>query len=236
MRASQIHQHWDNLPFARIDEMFGFGRILVLAPHPDDESLGCGGLIAECCRLGRPPLVVILTDGTGSHPAMSPHILRDLRENEAAHALRELGLNDPDALVFLRLPDTAAPHDGPAFEAAAARIAALASHCTTICAPWRHDPHCDHQSADKLARAAAAIARIHHLSYPVWGWTLPPDTNLADQPSKAWRLDISQMLSKKQRAIAAHRSQHGGLPSAGFELPEALLSVFNRPYEVFLSP
>jgi len=236
MRAAALHHRWQNLPFAKLDALFGQGRILVLAPHPDDESLGCGGLIAESCRLGRPPLVVILTDGTGSHPAMAPHILRDMREKEAAEALRELGLNDPGALVFLRLPDTAAPHHGPAFAATAARIAALAAHCTTICAPWRHDPHCDHESADKLARAAAAIARIKHLSYPVWGWTHPPETDLPDQPTEAWRLDISQFLPMKQRAIAAHRSQHGGLQSAGFELPQTLLAVFNRPYEVFLSP
>ena len=59
------------------------GAALILAPHPDDESLGCGGLIAESCARGQPPLLVVLTDGAGSHPhscEYPPSRLRDVRE------------------------------------------------------------------------------------------------------------------------------------------------------------
>ncbi len=240
--AAAVHQAWIELPVADIGTITGNGRTMILAPHPDDESLGCGGLIAELCRVGRPPLVVIVTDGTASHPAspsMLAPVLRQLREHEAAEALRHLGLRDPASLVFLRLRDAKAPREGAEFEAAVARIVAHAAGCETICATWGHDPHCDHEAVDMMARAAAARTGLHHLAYPVWGWTLPPDTQLPDARVAGWRLDIRDALPAKRAAIAAHSSQHGGLidddPTA-FKLPPALLHIFDRPYEVFLAP
>jgi LmbE family N-acetylglucosaminyl deacetylase len=148
-------------------------------------------------------------------------------------------LNEPGSLVFLGLPDTRAPHAGPEFEAAAAQIATLAERCGAICAPWRHDPHCDHLAADLLARAASARAKIRHISYPVWGWNLPPHETIERPEITGWRLDIGPFMPAKQRAIAAHRSQHGSLAEqdpAGFTLPDDLLGIFRRPYEVFLAP
>ena len=239
--AAAVQQAWTELPVADIGTITGHGRTMILAPHPDDESLGCGGMIAELCRLGRPPLVVIVTDGAGSHPA-SPSVLapvlRQLREHEAAAALRHLGLQDAAALVFLRLPDTAAPHQGVDFETAVARLVQHAAGCETICATWGHDPHCDHEAVDLMARAVAARTGLRHLAYPVWGWTLPPETQLPESRVAGWRLDITDALPAKRAAIAAHRSQHGGLiddDPGGFTLPAALLHIFERPYEVFLS-
>jgi LmbE family N-acetylglucosaminyl deacetylase len=241
MRAGEVHTQWANLPVADLDTIAGSGRVLILAPHPDDESLGCGGLISELCRLGRPPLVIVLTDGTGSHPSspsVPASVLRQLREHEAADALHHLGINDRGSLIFLRLRDTAAPHSGPDFDDAVARIAAYAPGCETICAPWGHDPHCDHEAADLMARAVAERTGLRHLAYPVWGWTLPPETPLPDNEVRGWRLDIEAALPAKRAAIAAHRSQHGGLiddDPGGFSLPPDLLHIFERPYEVFLA-
>jgi LmbE family N-acetylglucosaminyl deacetylase len=241
MRAGDIQLAWTGLPIADIETICGQGRTLILAPHPDDESLGCGGLIAELCRAGRPPLVVVLTDGTGSHPALAGTgslSLRRLRESEAANALCRLGLIDPDALVFVRLRDTAAPHEGPAFDAAVTRLAALAAPCETICAPWAHDPHCDHEAANLMACAVAARTGMRHLAYPVWGWALPQDARLPERQVQGWRLDIARSLPAKRSAIAAHRSQFGTLihdDPGCFTLPDALLQACQRPYEVFLT-
>ena len=242
MRAADVHAGWERLPLAGIEEIFGLGRTLILAPHSDDESLGCGGLIAASCRLRLAPLVVILTDGTGSHPASRKFpapALRRLREREAAEALRQLGLDDPEAVVFLGLRDTAAPRCGAEFDAVVDHLAPLAAGCTTICAPWRHDPHCDHEAADRMARAVAFRTGVRHLAYPVWGWTLAPNTRLPNQPVRGWRLDISAVTAEKQHAIAAHRSQHGGViddDPNGFQLPASMLAHFRRAYEVFLEP
>jgi LmbE family N-acetylglucosaminyl deacetylase len=241
MRAGDVQHAWSQLELVDIESIFCHGRTVILAPHPDDESLGCGGMIAELCRIGRPPLVMVVTDGSGSHPNSS-HVrtqaLRRLREREAGDALWRLGLTDPSALVFMRLRDTAAPHEGPDFDRAVSRIAAFATGCATICAPWGHDPHCDHQAAHLMACAVAAQTGMRHLAYPVWGWTLPGGTSLPGAHVQGWRLDIRRAMPAKKSAIAAHRSQLGGIidDPGGFILPPALLEACERPYEVFLIP
>jgi LmbE family N-acetylglucosaminyl deacetylase len=240
--ARDFHAAWRTLPVGELDDIIGSGRCLVLAPHPDDESLGCGGLIAACVAAGRPPLVVVLTDGTGSHPssrAFPPERLRAVRAREARQAVTMLGLPE-DRLAFLDEQDTAAPHAGPAFDAAVAKLLALVggeAGFTAILAPWRHDPHCDHEAASLIASAVASCAGIRHVAYPVWGWTLPDDAAIPGDPGSGWRLDIAAFLGAKRNAIRAHRSQYGGLiddDPAGFRLPEALLSLFDSPWETFL--
>jgi LmbE family N-acetylglucosaminyl deacetylase len=241
-RAADIHAAWQRLPFGDLATVAGAGRVLILSPHPDDESLGCGGLIATLCRAGRPPLVVMLTDGTGSHPgspSVNANALRDLREQEAREATRRLGL-PPTCLAFLRLRDTAAPHGGPAFDQVVNQLTPLMADRGTICAPWAHDPHCDHVAAYLIARATAARTGARLLAYPVWGWMLPPETLVPTDdgaPESGWRLDITPVLAAKRSAIAAHGSQLGTViqdDPNGFTLPATLLAVFDRPYETFL--
>src|ERR1700712_2227887 len=135
--ANEFHQAWARYPIGSLDDIIGGGTCLILAPHPDDESLGCGGLIAACVAAGRMPLVAILTDGAGSHPnsrSFPPDRLRTVRAQEVRQAVGCLGL-PPDRVVFLGEPDAAAPHDGPGFDAVVERLTALARpDCTAILA------------------------------------------------------------------------------------------------------
>ena len=240
--AGRVLAAMASLPFGTLDAVAQGRPVLVLAPHADDESLGCGGLIAALCRAGNPPGVVVLTDGTGSHPnsrEYPPARLAQVRQAEARDAVRLLGL-PPDRIRFAGQRDTAAPAAGPEFDAGVRLVSALCSEwdAATLVAPWRHDPHCDHEAADLLARAVAARAGLRHLSYPVWGWTLPEDHPLPALPL-GMRLDITPDLATKRQAVLAHRSQYGGLikdDPGGFVLPESLLQVFERPYETFLLP
>lgn len=233
---------FDRLPFAT-DAAIAGDACLILAPHPDDESLGCGGLIARLCDRGTPPVIVILTDGSRSHPnsaSYPPARLAALREDEAAVAVGRLGL-PADRLHFLRATDAAAPHQGPALEALADSLAALVATyaSTTLLTTWPHDPHCDHLAAWHLARAVARRLALRLLCYPVWGMLLPPETILPDQPWTGHRLDITDVLDRKRRAIAAHVSQATGLIADdpdGFRLPAALLATFTRPTEHYLEP
>lgn len=261
--AGDLHRAWRNLPFGQLDDIIGPGTCLIVAPHPDDESLGCGGLIARCVAAGRSPLVVILTDGAGSHPnsrAFPPDRLRAVRADEVRTAVGHLGLST-DRVVFLGEPDTAAPHRGPDFDRVVSRLVALIRqepHCTAVLAPWRHDPHCDHEAASLAAkavittlgirrtgagtnasaprRAAMPPAIVRHIAYPVWGWTLPSEAFVPNSDIAGWRLDISDVRSAKGAAIEAHRSQYGNLITddpEGFRLPRNLLSVFDSDYEIF---
>jgi LmbE family N-acetylglucosaminyl deacetylase len=226
------------LPVADLATILGGKDPLVLAPHPDDESLGCGGLLAA---VGARGAVLVVTDGSGSHPNSRRHPaerLRAVREDEARAAVSELGL-PPERLGFLRLPDTAAPAAGPAFEAAVdAIVAALARlRCGVVLGPWRHDPHGDHKAVHRMAAAAAARAGVAHLAYPVWGWTLPPEAWLEGAAPVGWRLDVSAGLAAKRRAVAAHRSQHSGLiddDPSGFQMTPAFRALFETEFETFL--
>ena len=231
------------LPVRPLSAITEAGPPLILAPHPDDESLGCGGLIASACEAGPPPFVLVITDGAGSHPnsrAYPPARLRATRQQEARRAVAALGL-PPDRIGFLGLPDTQAPMTGPAFDAAVTAVASLALRigAGTLVASWAYDPHADHEATHHIAAAAARETGIRHLSYPVWGLTLPPDAQLPGPLPTGFRLDIADWLPRKRRAIAAHRSQTSDLIADdphGFKLPAEFLALFDQPFETFLDP
>ena len=216
------------------------GQALVLAPHPDDESLGCGGLIAEACARGEPPVVVVLTDGAGSHPnsrAYPPARLREAREAETLAAAACLGLA-PGRVVFMRQPDTRAPSEGWACAEVASRIAGLVRlhGCRTVLATWAHDPHCDHLAAHRIAARAAKATGAVHRAYPVWGLTLPPDAAVSG-PATGLRLDVSRRRAAKRQAIGAHATQHAGViddDPAGFQMQPAFMALFDAGSEIYL--
>ena len=230
-----------SLPLGTPDDIAQGEPVLILAPHADDESLGCGGLIVALCRLDNPPYVLILTDGTGSHPgsaAFPLERLKAVREEEAREAVRRLGLA-PDRIGFAGQRDTAAPNTGPEFDLVLEAVATLCRDrkIGAILAPWKHDPHCDHEAAHLLAVALARNLGLRHWSYPVWGWTLPGSAMLEGPMPAGIRLDIAGDLELKSRAIAAHASQYGGLITddpGGFTLPRSLLEAFGQPFETFL--
>ena len=241
MRVADIHRAWRMLPEGELDDVIGDGTCLILAPHPDDESLGCGGLIAACVSAGRPPLVAVMTDGAASHnsPTYPPAKLGKLRAQEVTAAVEALGL-PPDRLWLGGLPDAAAPLDGPRFKQSVKQLLSLmkqAPSCGTVIGPWKHDPHCDHEAVARMAEAVADRAACQLLSYPVWGWMLPDDDRLPVPHVAGWRLGTARFAERKRQAIEAHRSQHAGLITDdpdGFALPAKLLSQCTQPFEVFL--
>ena len=229
------------LPVRPAAELLAAGPMLVLAAHPDDESLGCGGLLAEAAASATPPFVLVLTDGTGSHPNSRTYPaprLRAVRQREAQDAIAALGL-PPDRIGFLGLRDTESPVVGLAFDAAVTAIASLAMRigAVTLLSPWQHDPHRDHESAHLMGVAAADEAGLRHFAYPVWGWTLPLEMPLPGPLPTGRRVDVSAHLERKRAAIAAHRTQHGGMivdDPGGFTLPAGFLVLFDGPYETVL--
>ncbi|HEX3983663.1 MAG TPA: PIG-L deacetylase family protein [Acidisoma sp.] len=233
---------WENLPVQTLETTLAGRCPLVLAPHPDDESLGCGGLLAQCSAAGIPAQVAILTDGSHSHPGSAsypPPRLASVRHEEARAALAILGLPET-SLFWIGAEDTRLPATGTEAEAIIAWLSAICEEtgCTLLFAPWRHDPHCDHEASNILAATLAERTGLALMNYPVWGWTLP-DSHDAPPPQAGFRLDITQQLPLKEKAIRAHATQYGGVVTDapdGFALPEELLSVFRRPYETFLVP
>jgi LmbE family N-acetylglucosaminyl deacetylase len=230
------------LPLAGFDAIDRPGGLLVVVPHPDDESLGCGGLIAEAAARGKRVAVVMVSDGVASHNnsrRFPPDARRALRRGEAEAALEILGL-PASALHPLDLPDAAVPDHGPAFDRAVDAIvaAARAVDAGTLVTTWGHDPHCDHRASFLMAQSAMArLPGAALWSVPVWGHTLPPRQELPLGAPRGLRLDMAQHLSRKDAAIRAHRSQMGLViddDPEGFALPEAMLAHFARPFEILL--
>ena len=213
---------------------------VVVAPHPDDETLGCGGAIALLRALGCDLRVLVVSDGTLSHPnsrQFPAPALRALRESETLSALAVLGVN-PSAVTFLRLPDGAITTSESALAACQHYLAEIAPQ--TIFLPWRADPHPDHRASWSLIHAA--ITSLNQsprlIEYPIWDWDIEQRGNLPDAANvTSWRLDISAVVELKRQAIAAYRSQITNLiddDPAGFRLTSEMLANFTRAWEVYL--
>jgi hypothetical protein len=71
VRAEQYFEALRMCPVTTTRELTEGRPFVVLSPHPDDETLGTGGLIAEACTRGQEVDVIVVTDGSGSHPGQS---------------------------------------------------------------------------------------------------------------------------------------------------------------------
>ncbi len=150
------------------------GPVLVVAPHPDDESIGCGGLIATLRHRGIAVAIVIMTDGTGSQlnsPRYPAPRLAALRETEAREALSILNVDRRD-VSFWRLGDRYVPTRGDDLDRAVARarteLQGYASALLVV--PGRTDAHGDHRATWAIwTRAAASLSKPPRvLEYVVW--------------------------------------------------------------------
>ena len=238
---------FDSYPVRPASYAATLGRTVTVIPHPDDEALGCGGLLALLRLAGQEVAAVLVSDGTMSHPhsqEFSPAARRELRYAELRHALAVLGVDEQNVL-YLGLPDSQVPSEGSAFEGATSQLADFITQqqASTVLTPWRRDPHPDHRATSQLT--AAALASLpqppRRLEYVVWAWERAAEADLP-QPGegRGFRLAIESVLPQKQRAIAAHRSQlaPGTITDdpSGFLLSEAMLAHFAQPTEVFIEP
>ncbi|MFJ4296553.1 PIG-L family deacetylase [Curtobacterium sp. NPDC089689] len=198
-----------------------FDAVLVVAPHPDDETLGAGGLVATAGDRGLPVEVLLVTRGERSHPDSPTTGEQDL----GARREREFR----DALAALHPAATATPlgvPDGGVREHADLLRAALRDRVTAVpgrvlvVAPWRGDGHRDHRIAGEVAAAVVADApRAALLEYPVWAWHWDdPDASAAPWDRARALALSSDVLDRKRAALAAHRSQTRPLsPAPGDE-------------------
>ncbi len=233
--ASPMLRH---MPRASFDQLAGDApRLVVVAPHPDDEVLGCGGLIADAVRRGRDVLVVAVTDGEHCYPALAawpPARLAELRRAELVAAVTTLGL--PEAAIHaVAIADGGVRGAGAALANA---MHALLRPDDLALVTWARDGHPDHEgSADALLDAAARRG-TRVLQYPVWGWHWMQPESADFAPARALRFDLDDALrAAKAEAIACFDSQLGLGPVAAPEpiLPAHVAERFARPFEVFLA-
>jgi LmbE family N-acetylglucosaminyl deacetylase len=217
----------------------GAARVVIVSPHPDDETLGVGGLISMLARRGCSIHVLAVTDGEASHPRSSTITAAELanrRTGERARALHHLA---PGATVTrLRIPDGGVTI---ASELAYHRIAPHLEAADLCLAPFRRDDHPDHDATFDASARACADHAVPLVEYPVWAWHWARP-NSDDLPwSRARRIDLDEPArAAKPLAIRAYASQIAPLsPRPGDEpiLTAGVLERFHRPFEVvFASP
>ncbi len=211
-------------------------HVVVVAAHPDDETLGAGGLIAVLSAAGARVDVVVATAGEASHPGSStttPEQLAAVREREVREAVRHLA---PGATVhLLGLPDgRLGDHTAPLEQV----LDALVGPATLLVAPWREDAHPDHEAAGAAAATVASARGARLLEYPVWAWHWgrPGDPRLPWADMLVLRLPGGARVTKLL-AMGAHVSQTQPLsPAPGDEvlLSPAVTAHFTREHEVFV--
>ena len=239
--SDRILDNPDSLSILTIEKLIRQDTsILFVAPHPDDETLGCGGAIALCRQFNIPVAVLVVSDGTKSHPnslAYPPVVLKKLRENESTAALAILGVA-PEAVTFLGLPDGAVDVNSTEKELAFCSEYLSNLQPSIVFLPWRNDPHEDHRASWQLMTTAvknlALSPRI--IEYPIWDWDTQQRGNFTGSIA-AWKLDISHVLELKKNAIAQYRSQISNLiddDPEGFRLTPQMLQNFTQPWEIYL--
>jgi LmbE family N-acetylglucosaminyl deacetylase len=174
------------------------GRVLVFAPHPDDEVAGPGGTLARHRAAGDPVRVVVATDGIAGDPErrFEAASYPARRRAESVQGLRELGIDD---VTFWGFPDNCVLAASDVERGVLAAIAELQRWRPDIVhLPWQREGHPDHhalhrivvQALDRLAWPGLA------LGYEVWN-AMVPDVIV----------DVTPVIDAKRRAMLAHESQ-----------------------------
>jgi len=212
-------------------------RLIVIAPHPDDEILGCAGILAG--MRGREADVVMLavTDGDASHPRSqqwTPSRLRQQRPLESLHALDCLGL-DASALDWQRLglPDSAVAGQE---DQLVKRLLEVVRPGDRLISTWRLDGHCDHEATGRAAACAALQLNACLIEVPIWAWhwARPNDPRIPWRRARKLMLD-APLLAQKRRAINAHVSQVTADGQTPAVLDQHTIERLLQPFElVFL--
>ena len=214
--------------------------LVVVAAHPDDETLGAGGLIAQTRAAGGSVTVVVATDGEGSHPhspTRTPRELAAVRREELVAAVDALA---PGArIVFLGIPDGALRENTETLASglsAAVHSTGSEPVDTLVVAPWTADGHRDHRIAGVVSEAVAAEAGARYAGYPIWfwHWARPGDLPRGDLRLLSLTDDAR---STKRLAMRAHASQVEPLSSNEGDsavVGPRMLEHFDREFETFV--
>lgn len=211
-------------------------RAVIVAPHPDDEILGFGGLMQHLAHLGRAMKLISVTDGSASHPGSrewSVDRLSVIRPQESAEAVKRLDV-PLQSLQWVR--------GGFADSAVATQEVQLVTYLERYLRPtdvvfctWRHDGHADHEAVGRACAVATAAvgAQLHEVPIWAWHWADPEDPRLPwDRARKI--LLAPETIARKRHAAHAFASQLHGDPSIGLApvLPPPVLERLMQPFEV----
>lgn len=170
------------------------GPVLVISPHPDDESLGCGGTIRKLVADGAEVRVLFLTSGEAGGHDLPADGVGSMRESEAVRACEILGAGEP---AFWREPDGGLQPSDRLVDRLVTVIESSPPELLYVTHP--QEDHADHRAAAALVKRAvtelAVSPRVLH--YEVW----TPLQRIDEI------VDITDFIDDKMAAIRAHESQ-----------------------------
>jgi LmbE family N-acetylglucosaminyl deacetylase/SAM-dependent methyltransferase len=218
-------------------------ELIVVAAHPDDETLGAAGLIHRVARDGGRVTVIVATDGEKSHPdspTLSPAELAVRRSKEVETAVASLA--DGVGVHFLGIPDGSLRENADrltdALTAIVDDLGTAHSHGSgvLVAAPWSGDGHRDHRITAEAVAALCVRRGFRHVGYPIWLWHWGSPDDVPWSSARGLRLSPDEVAAKR-RAIAVHESQIEPLsPAAGDEaiVHTGMRAHFERDFELFI--
>jgi LmbE family N-acetylglucosaminyl deacetylase len=214
-------------------------NLLIIAPHPDDETFGCGGLITQKIQNGANVSILFLTNGEKSLQSVPEAKLKQMRRESAISAAKLFGVSKRN-IHWMDLPDGAISRLGiPAFDDARDNLLKIIQtlEVEEVYATHYLDGWSDHIAAYELALEALKKSgqEIDLYLYWVWAWYYLGIKQIVSLPwNRIFLLPIQSVFDKKQKALQAYYNAKTptGEPYIG-NLPKMFLKAFEWPYEVF---
>jgi LmbE family N-acetylglucosaminyl deacetylase len=222
-------------------------RCLVLVPHPDDEALGCAGLLAQLVKQGSDIRIVLTTDGSRSHTnsaSYPPARLAALRKEELTAALNLLGISSSQLNCYGATDSAMPATTEPGFQELTDRLSddLIMFQPDLILVPYELDPHRDHRATWQVLIAALEKVRPTERpkiwEYPIWLYQNAAEEDIPDlKAGELLSLDTSAYSELKKQCIYAHRSQTIRLIAddpTGFMLKPEMIANFTNGKEYFM--
>lgn len=208
-------------------------RLVVVAPHPDDEVLACGGLLAAHVERGGKVAIIGVTDGEASHgddPRWPPGPLGLARRGERVKGLAQLGV-DAEAVTRIGIRDGEVTRQHRLLHHS---LTALLRPDDVVITTWQLDGHPDHEACGRVVGSVCAALGCTQLQAPVWmwQWSRPADTRVPWTRLRSFTLP-GAALARKTKALVEHRTQLSRRAQTGPVLGPAILARATRATEYF---
>lgn len=202
--------------------------LLLVAAHPDDETLGLGATAAMLTERGAPVQLVSVTDGEAAYPddPGGRARLAARRREELIAAAARLRLAGP---IFLGIPDGEVATNEDRLQVELEAILAESPPGTWCAAPWRGDGHPDHEATGRAAAAASHDTPAVLVEYPIWmwHWALPDDPDVPWGDVRRMPLTARSSTAKEAalRSFASQLERRDGPPLLAPEIIARQLAV-----------